>query len=164
MAEQALERAVEERLQEAGYEPVVWERAGTPRRPVLRLRIDHLDAAADAVVTVDDCAAVHRLLTPLLDARADLSSEYVLEVSSPGVERPLVRTRDWERFAGREVEVRSTKPGAGTAAGTLLGLDSSGGSARLRLADGDEVEVPLEEVSRANLRFRWDKARRPGNK
>lgn len=164
MAERALERAVEERLEEAGYEPVVWERAGTSRRPVLRLRIDRIDAAADHAVTVDECAVVHRLLTPLLDARADLSSEYALEVSSPGVERPLVRRRDWERFVGREVEVRSTNPGAGTVQGTLLGLDPSGERVRLRLAEGDEVEVPLEEVGRANLRFRWQGAKRPGNK
>jgi ribosome maturation factor RimP len=107
---------------------------------------------------------VSRALEPWLDTREDLSDRYVLEVSSPGVERPLVRPRDWERFAGREVAVRGREPlaeGRGKRLeGVLLGPrgpDRIG----LRLADGEEVEVPLTAVERANLIYRWDRKERP---
>jgi ribosome maturation factor RimP len=83
--------------------------------------------------------------------------------SSPGVERPLVRARDWERFAGQEVAVRGRAVLAGRARrleGTLLGPrgeDRIG----LRLADGEEVEIPLADVERGNLVYRWGRDRKP---
>jgi ribosome maturation factor RimP len=96
----------------------------------------------------------------MLDAREDLSDRYVLEVSSPGVERPLVRPRDWTRFAGQPVSVRGRGTLAGKARrleGELLGLKGEGGeeTVGLRLPGGEEVEFPLAEVEKANLVFRW---------
>jgi ribosome maturation factor RimP len=92
----------------------------------------------------------------------------VLEVSSPGVERPLVRRRDWRRFAGQEVALKGKAALAGRAKrlqGTLLGLtgseDADDAAARLKLEDGTEVEVPLGEVERAHLVFRWETKGRP---
>jgi len=158
---------LETRVEELGFELVELERAGDERRPILRLRIDRPDAASEAGVSLEDCTRVSRALEPQLDAREDLSERYVLEVSSPGVERPLVRPRDWQRFAGQDVVVRGKGELAGRGnrlQGTLLGLAMEDGEERiaLRLADGEEVRIPLSEIKRANLVFRWGREGRSG--
>ncbi|HEV2146775.1 MAG TPA: ribosome maturation factor RimP [Longimicrobiaceae bacterium] len=161
MPEDTLPAELERRIEEMGFELVELERAGSRARPILRARIDRPDSRpGEPGVSLDDCTAVSRALEPYLDEREDLSERYVLEVSSPGVERPLVRRRDWERFAGAEVRLRGKEPLAGRARkleGVLLGLSGAvdGERVRLRLEDGEEVEVPLAEVSGANLVFRW---------
>ena len=156
---ESLEREVERRVEEAGFEMVELERAGSQARPILRLYVDRPDSEPGKPgVSLDECARLSRLLEPFLDARDDLSDRYVLEVSSPGVERPLVRPRDWERFAGQEVAVKGRDTLAGRAKrlqGELLGL--RGDAVALRLEGGDEVEFPLADVQRANLVYRWDR-------
>lgn len=121
--------------------------------------MDRPDAARDQGVTLDDCAAVSRALEPMLDARDNLGENYVLEVSSPGVERPLVKPRDFERFAGHEVALIGQAPLAGRGRrleGELLGYAADDGErVRLRLEDGDVVDIPRDEVARAHLVFRW---------
>jgi ribosome maturation factor RimP len=149
------------RVDELGYELVELEVAGHRARPILRVYIDRPDSVpGEPSVTLDDCTGVSRALEPMLDAREDLSDRYVLEVSSPGVERPLVRPRDWARFAGEPVSVRGKGPLAGKARrleGELLGLKGGSGeeTVGLRLPGGEEVEFPLAEVEKANLVFRW---------
>lgn len=161
MAQDALTQELERRVEELGFELVELERAGSRTRPIFRLRIDRPDSRpGEPGVTLDDCTAVSRALEPLLDGRADVAERYVLEVSSPGVERPLVRRRDWERFAGSEVRMRGKEPLAGRARkleGVIVGVSGGEGEERvlLRLPDGAEVEVPLAEVSGANLVYRW---------
>jgi ribosome maturation factor RimP len=86
---------------------------------------------------------------------------YMLEVSSPGIERPLVRARDFQRYAGKEVAVRGKDVLAGRSRrleGELLGLDERDGReyVRLRLNDGAEVDVARDEITRAHLVFRWE--------
>lgn len=160
-----LEREIERRVEEMGLELVELERAGDRRRPILRVYVDRPDSVpGQPGVSLDECTALSRALEPHLDARDDLAPNYVLEVSSPGVERPLVRPRDWERFAGQEVALRGKGTLAGRAKrleGVLLG-PLGGDRVGLRLAGGEEVEVPLSEISRANLVFRWDRGRKPG--
>ena len=163
-----LERIAESVLERMGFELVDLERAGHRSRPILRLRIDRPDAQAGAGVTVDDCAAVSRALEEVLEARADLLSSYILEVSSPGVERPLRRRRDFERYLGRDVSVRGFQPLLGRSRhieGLLLGIEDSGEAERLRLrmADGSEIEVPLSAIAKANLVFRWEGAEGGGS-
>ena len=90
-----------------------------------------------------------------------MPERYVLEVSSPGVERPLVRSGDFERFAGKKIAVKGPAPLAGRATrleGELLGLAREGaGEERvlLCLPDGDEVEIPRTEIAGARLVFEW---------
>lgn len=137
------------------------ERAGSASRPILRLRIDLPESAPGKGVTVEDCARVTRELEGFLDELPELGQRYVLEVSSPGIERPLVRRRDFERFAGREVALRGKSVLAGRARrleGELVGLVEEGGAEmiRLRLNDGDVVDVPRSDVKRAHLVYRWD--------
>lgn len=162
MSERTLEEELEARVEALGFELVDLERAGSKGRPILRLRVDRPDApAGGSGVSLEDCAAVSRGLEPFLDEREDLSERYVLEVSSPGVERPLVRRRDFERFAGQEVALQGKHPLAGRARrleGTLVGLAGGGeGKERvvLRLPGGEEVEIPREEITRAHLIYRW---------
>jgi ribosome maturation factor RimP len=165
MQSDALFRDLEAWVEGLGYELVDLERAGNVKRPILRLRIDRPDSAPGAGVSLDDCTRVSRALEQHLDVREDLADSYVLEVSSPGVERPLVRPRDWRRFAGSEVAVRGRgklPTGESRLQGTLLGLqgDESGGDelrAEIRLPGGEEVSVRLSEVKSANLVYQWGK-------
>lgn len=165
MSPNSLEADLEHRLADAGFELVELERAGDRRRPILRLRIDRPGSKPGEGVTLDDCSAVHRALLPVLDEHPDVPPDYVLEVSSPGVERPLVRPGDFRRFAGEPVLVRgrALPGGARRLEGTLLGLDegTEGEQIRLRLPDGAEVGIPLGEITRANLRYEWKKPERP---
>lgn len=155
-----LEEALEALLQEMGFDLVDVERVGRGRRPVIRLRIDRPDSEPGRGVTIDDCARVSRVLEAFLDAREDLPASYILEVSSPGVDRPIRKRRDFERYTGREIAVRGFAPLAGRGRrleGVLLGVVGEGESerVRLRLEDGTSVEVPRDQITRANLIDRW---------
>ena len=158
-----VERELEERLTRLGFELVETEWAGSGLRPILRIRIDVPEERAlqGGRVNVDDCATVSRSLEPWLDGVETVPERYVLEVSSPGLDRPLTRRRDWTRFAGEQVAIKGAGVLAGRATrleGELLGLSVDGNErelVRLRLADGDEVEVPKREIVRGHLVFRW---------
>jgi ribosome maturation factor RimP len=157
MAEQ-LQQEIERRIEALGYELVELERAGSRTRPILRLRID--TPGSDEGVTVSDCTRVSRALEEYLDEATDIAERYVLEVSSPGLERPLVRTADFERFAGREIAVKTNVKlanGARRAEGELLGLHTVDGEeqVRLRQEDGAEFDIPRGNIARAHLIFRW---------
>lgn len=161
MAESSLEDALAERTEALGFELVELERAGSKNRPVLRVRVDRPDAEPGQGIGLDDCARVSRALEEYLDGLPGMPATYVLEVSSPGVERPLVRRRDFERFRGHEVAVRGYAPLAGRGRrlqGELLGIEEEGEGerVRLRLEDGEEVAVPRAEIARAHLVFRWN--------
>lgn len=149
------------RVESLGYELVDLQWGGSGRRPLLKVRIDRPDSRPGDGVTVDDCAAVSRALEPWLDGHEGLSERYVLEVSSPGVERPLVRARDFGRFRGERVAVVGHDVLAGRARrleGELLGLEGEGTDAEavaLRLPDGGEVRIPRSEIRKAHLVFTW---------
>ena len=153
-----IDREMEARVEALGYELVEVHWGGSGRRPSLRVRIDRPGSTAGHGVSVDDCAKVSRALEPWLDERADLPDRYVLEVSSPGVDRPLLKDRDYERFRGERVAIKGREVLAGRARrleGELLGLEGDGGAVRLRLPDGDEVSIPRDQVAGANLVFTW---------
>ena len=73
----------------------------------LQIMAERLDARP---MTVDDCTAISRELSPLLDVEDVIGGPYALEVSSPGVDRPLVRRRDFERFVGAEIQAEMCRP------------------------------------------------------
>lgn len=156
MADEVLDREIESRVEALGYELVDLERAGSSTRPILRLRIDKLGATDDKGVTLDDCTHVSREVEVYLDAREDLSEKYVLEVSSPGVERPLTKARDFERFAGKEVAIKTSNPVGDLGKrveGVLLGLKQD--EVEVKVKD-NVVRIPRGNIKRANLVFRWD--------
>jgi ribosome maturation factor RimP len=156
-----IERGLADRIEGLGYELVEVRWGGSGQRPQLKLRIDRPDTRPGSGVTVDECARVSRALESWLDEQGALSERYVLEVSSPGVERPLVRGRDFERFRGERVAVAGKEVLVGLSTrleGELLGLEGEGSkteAVRLRLPDGREVSVPRSEIRKAHLVFEW---------
>jgi ribosome maturation factor RimP len=156
-----IEDELEHRVEDLGYELVDVQWGGSGRRPMLKLRIDRVDGSRDDGITVKDCAKVSRALEVWLDEHEGLSEKYVLEVSSPGVDRPLVRGRDFDRFRGRRVAVLGSSVLLGKSKrleGELLGLggaDTESEVVLLRLQDGEEVSVPRSEIRKAHLVFTW---------
>ena len=109
---------------------------------------------------MDDCATVSRAVEPKLEASGQAAENYVLEVSSPGVERPLRTASDWRRFAGRAAKVLSPALG-GRVEVEVVGVDETGGAetALMRDAAGVEHRIPLADVKEARLVFRWNRLR-----
>jgi len=154
---------VEARLERMGFELVEARWVGSAGRPILRIRMDLPDSVpGKGGVSVGQCADVSRELEPWLDAHPEVPEWYVLEVSSPGLERPLTRPRDWERFKGSAVVVKGRDfPGGrgNRLEGDLLGLEEDeGGEAMvaLLLEDGERVRIPLDRIQKAHLIYRWD--------
>jgi len=100
---------------------------------------------------VEDCATLSRALSAVLDVEDPLPGAYTLEVSSPGIDRPLTREKDYVRWAGHLARMETTQPieGRRRFKGTLLGFEN--GMVRLKLEDGTEADVPLSQISRAKL-------------
>lgn len=128
---------------------------------VVRLIIDrerptgHPAGQDGSGVSLEDCTAVSRDLSTALDVHEELfPSTYRLEVSSPGLERPLVKLTDYERFEGREAEVKCKAPidGRRKFKGTLLGVE--GDWVKID-QDGTPVRIPFEDIDRANLVYRF---------
>jgi ribosome maturation factor RimP len=120
---------------------------------VLRVQIDRPGPAASAEesVSVEDCARVSRDLSAILDVEDAVPAAYTLEVSSPGLDRPLRRADDYRRFAGRRAKIvmRERVDGQGFFKGRLAGLD--GDDVLIDGDDGRPHRVPLGAITRANL-------------
>ena len=111
---------------------------------------------ADGTMTVEDCEAVSRALSPVLDLEDPVGRAYYLEVSSPGIDRPLVRVGDFERWSGHEAKIEMTMPVAGRKRfrGILSGIE--GDTVSLELSDARAGEdriarLPLAEIVDARL-------------
>ena len=125
------------------------------RDAVLRLFIDK-----EGGVTLDDCADLSRELSLILDVEEIIPVNYSLEVSSPGLDRPLKKNEDYHRYTGRLVKLRTYEPFADDAGnkrktflGTLEGLQD--GLVRITLKEGQTASIPLERVAKANLEFEF---------
>lgn len=107
-------------------------------------------------VTLDDCQAVSERLDPLLDETDPIPHSYHLEVSSPGVERPLKKPSDYERFAGRRVQLTTftSLDGQKRFTGRLVGLTDQQ-QVVLVTDDGQERRIPLAQVASARLKASW---------
>jgi ribosome maturation factor RimP len=120
---------------------------------VLRIRLDRPGPAATAEdsVSVDDCARVSRDLSAVLDVEDVVPTAYTLEVSSPGLDRPLRHAADYRRFSGRRAKLvmRDMIDGQRFFKGTLAGLD--GPEVLIDSDDGQRHRVPLGVITRANL-------------
>jgi ribosome maturation factor RimP len=108
----------------------------------------------DGSMTLDDCVAITRRLSPLLDAHDPIADSYRLEVSSPGIDRPLVRVSDFEVWRGHEakIELKELLGGRRRFRGWIEGADSS--EVRLRIegeAGSEEVSLPLHLIEEAKL-------------
>lgn len=129
-----------------GFELV---RVAMSRGGTLQVMIEPADGRP---MDVEDCATLSRALSAVLDVEDPISGSYTLEVSSPGIDRPLTRPKDYSRWAGHLVRVELVQPidGRRRFKGALLGLEG-GTVVKLRLEDGKEAELPLALVARAKL-------------
>ncbi len=119
-------------------------------RTILWVFIDGPDG-----VTINDCARVSPEISAALDVEDPVVEAYELRVSSPGLDRPLVRGTDFERFAGQEAQIQLSTPLGGRRkfTGVLDGLDEPGGEAvKMTCSDGEHV-IPLSYIHRARLRY-----------
>jgi ribosome maturation factor RimP len=153
-------------------EPGLGARVATIAEPVLatlglrlvRVRVSAFEGCtvqimaerADGTMTIEDCEIASRALSPVLDAADPVERAYRLELSSPGIDRPLVRRSDFERYAGQEVKVEMAVAidGRRRFRGMLLGAE--GQAARIRRDDVDageqaEILLPIEDMTEARL-------------
>jgi ribosome maturation factor RimP len=149
----AIQQLVATTLDEMQLDLVEVRRGGSRSRPTIDVRVERRDGIP---VTVDDCARASRALEARLDADGPLGERYVLEVSSPGVERPLLKPADWHRFAGRKAKVLSDALG-GRQEVEILALEGDSGAEVVVVRDerGAERRVPLAQVREARLAFHW---------
>lgn len=156
-----LEQLAESVAAVAGVEIFEVELKGSGAARLLRVTIDKPEG-----VTLDDCAAVSREMEAILDAEDTIQTPYELQVSSPGIERELRKSRDWERFQGKKARVvlkqpvlnQSMEGDLKTFDGTIahVASDETGShTVTIELTNGREVTFPLEQVERANLKFEW---------
>lgn len=143
-----LQALLEPAVEALGYELSDFELVFGGRRGVLRLYIDHQDAAERAVddgIRVEDCEAVSRRVSEVLDVEDPIGRDYDLEVSSPGLDRKLVKPAHFDRFAGQAVEgrLRQARAGRRRFTGTLVGR--SGETVTINV-DGTEWTVGLAEL------------------
>ena len=151
-----LPRELAERVAALGYEVVELKIGGSSRRPRLALRVDRPDSGPGRGITVDECAAVSRALEPWLDGLGVGEGRYMLEVSSPGLERPLHRADEWRRFLGATVEV--LVPGLnGRFRVTAVAVHEEGlePSVELEFPKGVRRTLKLSEIKEARLAFEW---------
>jgi ribosome maturation factor RimP len=147
-------RSVAERVREIaeqaatdhGLELVHAEVAGPEGHPIVRLFIDKPGG-----VTHNDCSKVSNQLSTVLDVEDFIHSAYVLEVSSPGLERGLYKRADYERFAGRQAKIKARSPinGQRNFRGRLLGVADD--KVILEERTSGQLEIPLDGIVKANL-------------
>lgn len=149
-----IERLIGPPLKALGFGLVRARLTGTtlPTLQVMIERIAPNGGIGDGGITVDDCAEVSRTLSAILDVEDPIEGGYQLEVSSPGIDRPLVRLEDYRRFAGHEakIEMHDMIGGRKRFRGTLAGID--GDRVKIDLK-GDEglSELPFDGIAAAKL-------------
>ena len=144
--ESDIARLVAPTLDAMGYD-VVRVKILRGGRSTLQIMAERSDGAG---TTVDDCAAISRAVSAVLDVEDPMPGAYELEISTPGIDRPLVRRGDFERFAGYQAKIQTRRPieGRRRFSGRLLGVSEGG----VRIALGDEeAEIPLDNIDAAKL-------------
>jgi ribosome maturation factor RimP len=138
-------------VREEGLKLVEVEWLGTARNRVLRLFIDRLPDG----VNLDDCERVSKRLSLLLDIEDLVPERYHLEVSSPGLDRRLLSAEDFQRFQGRLAKIRTRIPlGNGRSfQGRLVNFEN--GIITLALSRTHHIEIPFDQVEKANLVVEW---------
>lgn len=141
-----VERLIAPHLEDMGYEVVRVQLSGG-QRPRLQVMAERHDRVP---IVVDDCAEISKAISALLDVADPIAGSYTLEVSSPGIDRPLTRPEDFQRFAGFEakLELRMPLEGRRRFRGTLIGLDD--GFVRLDTQEG-ELRLAVDGLSKAKL-------------
>ena len=145
MSVQKLNELLQPLVEELGYEFVGLEYNSNPKHAVLRIYIDHENG-----VGIEDCEVVSRETAALLDVKDPIRSHYNLEVSSPGLDRPLFTPAHYQEFAGRQAQINLFAPQDGRRkfSGPILSADEN--SVRIE-QDGVEVTLDLGNIAKAKL-------------
>ena len=144
-----LQAIIESAVTALGFELIGIEHLSQGRHSLLRIYIDHEDG-----IDVEDCAEVSRQVSAVLDVEDPIKGEYTLEVSSPGLDRPLFTEAHYQRYSGSLAEIRLRAPleGRRKFRGRLQGV--SDGKVLIEV-DGVEYAVPLDGIEKANLIHEW---------
>ncbi len=140
-----IEDIVQPTISGMGYELV---RVAMSRGGTLQIMVEPADGRP---MDVESCATLSRALSAVLDVEDPIPSAYTLEVSSPGIDRPLTREKDYTRWAGHVARIETIQPidGQRRFKGRLLGLED--GAVKLQLDDGRETRLPFANVGKAKL-------------
>jgi ribosome maturation factor RimP len=146
-------KLIEAPVATAGFRVVRVRYMSGNHRKTLQIMIEHLDAGK--AITVNDCEEVSYLLSAILDVEDPISDEYNLEISSPGIDRPLVRIADFENYKGLEARIttRELIEGRRKFTGRLLGV-LDGNTVLIDYKDGNQMvraQIPFEMVESAKL-------------
>jgi len=141
-------------LQALEFDLVELRRGGSKARQVLEIRVERRDREK---VSLEDCTRVSRALEARFDAMESMPQQYVLEVSSPGADRPLRTVEEWRRFVGRRATVTCGALPGGRQDVEILGVEGEDGAAGAVVRDGKGVEyqLPLDTITQARLAFHW---------
>ncbi|SMF74518.1 ribosome maturation factor RimP [Tistlia consotensis] len=143
-----VERLIAPTVADLGFEIVRVQLGGGQRRPTLQVMIERPDGS----LAIEDCVAVSHAVSALLEVEDPIDGAYELEVSSPGIDRPLTRAKDFLRWAGYEAKVELKLPieGRRRIKGRLIGLE--GTDVILAEAAGQpQVRLPLSAIGKAKL-------------
>ncbi len=147
---EAIGKLIERVTDREGLELVHWETVGPRNNFVLRIYIDKPGG-----VNHGDCETVSHQVGTLLDVEDLIPHRYLLEVSSPGIERGLYKRADYERFAGSRIRLTAAEPidGQRKFRGLLKGIDQD--LVTLELEGTRLVEIPYEKIVKANIEFEF---------
>lgn len=142
-----IEKIATEGAKENGVEYLHAEIVGSKRNMTVRIYIDKPEG-----VTIEDCSNVSRSIEAVIDAEDFIPSSYVLEVSSPGLDRPLFRIDDFEKYAGKKAKVKTSSPISGQSNfnGRIIGVE--GDEITFEDTANGEVRIPFAAVAKANLK------------
>ncbi len=141
-----IERLITPTVEALGFTIVRVQLSGR-QRPRLQVMAEREDGGA---IRVGDCTGISRAIAAVLEVEDPIAGAYTLEVSSPGIDRPLLRLGDFERFAGFEARVETSRPvdGRRRFRGRLIGV--AGQAVRIQV-DGATVDLPYADIGRAKL-------------
>lgn len=152
MSQQATRVAelIEPSVTALGYELVGVEYLPQGKHSIVRVYIDHEDG-----IRVEDCEQASRQISGVLDVEDPISGQFLLEVSSPGIDRPLFKAEHYERFSGEVAEIRLRTPQQGQRkfTGRLAGVEND--CVLLDMENGDQVSLPINDIERARLKPEW---------
>ena len=145
--EARIQAAIGPAIEHMGYELVRVLILGR-ERPTVQIMADRADGS---LISVEDCERISHAVSAVLDVDDPLPGAWTLEVSSAGIDRPLTRVKDWNRFAGHQARVELVAPidGRRRFTGVVLGADED--AAQMRLESGEDVSLLLRDIRRAKL-------------
>jgi ribosome maturation factor RimP len=164
-----VDAVVEPVVRAHGAEVVDLEFKSEPGGWVLRVFVEKLGSAdanadtRDAAVDLDLCSGVARDLSPALDVADVIPHRYHLEISSPGVERPLRKERDFVRFTGKKAKLKLTSSAASHGEKVVVGILAGVECGKVKVTDGSRQHaISLDQIATARLVFEFGPAPKPG--